>query len=101
MLSSLTQVISKMPTLHLRHVYSLTKIAGSTHCKMQGTLTIRKPVEPRSGHIQTLTAGIFDVDGVLLASPHEKAWRETLDGFADRDRSPPQCISPTSRASRA
>jgi HAD superfamily hydrolase (TIGR01509 family) len=30
-----------------------------------------------------LSAGIFDVDGVLLASPHEQAWREALVGFAD------------------
>ena len=29
------------------------------------------------------TAGIFDVDGVLMASPHEQAWREALLGFAD------------------
>lgn len=35
---------------------------------------------------QGLTAGIFDVDGVLLASPHERAWREALQGFADPDR---------------
>ena len=28
-------------------------------------------------------AAIFDVDGVLLASPHERAWREALDGLAD------------------
>ncbi|MGH1574166.1 HAD family hydrolase [Methylobacterium sp. P31] len=28
-------------------------------------------------------AFIFDVDGVLLASPHERAWREALAGFAD------------------
>lgn len=33
-----------------------------------------------------LTAGIFDVDGVLLASPHERAWREALAGFAEPDR---------------
>ena len=26
---------------------------------------------------------IFDVDGVLVDSPHERAWRETLAGFAD------------------
>jgi beta-phosphoglucomutase len=32
-----------------------------------------------------LTAGIFDVDGVLLASPHERAWREALKGFANPD----------------
>ena len=33
-----------------------------------------------------LGAGIFDVDGVLLASPHERAWREALAGFADPAR---------------
>jgi len=35
---------------------------------------------------QGLEAGIFDVDGVLLASPHERAWREALLGFADPER---------------
>jgi len=30
-----------------------------------------------------LCAGIFDVDGVLLASPHEQAWRDALAGIAD------------------
>ncbi|MDR7036043.1 HAD superfamily hydrolase (TIGR01509 family) [Methylobacterium sp. BE186] len=30
-----------------------------------------------------LTAAIFDVDGVLVDSPHERAWREALAGFAD------------------
>jgi beta-phosphoglucomutase len=34
----------------------------------------------------TLAAAIFDVDGVLVASPHERAWREALEGFADPDR---------------
>ena len=33
-----------------------------------------------------LTAGIFDVDGVLLATPHERAWREALPGIADPAR---------------
>jgi HAD superfamily hydrolase (TIGR01509 family) len=33
-----------------------------------------------------LTAGILDVDGVLLASPHERAWREALAGFAEPAR---------------
>lgn len=28
-------------------------------------------------------AFIFDVDGVLLVSPHERAWCEALAGFAD------------------
>ena len=31
-------------------------------------------------------AWIFDVDGVLLASPHERAWREALQGIADPAR---------------
>ena len=35
---------------------------------------------------QNLAAGIFDVDGVLLASPHERAWREALAGFAPSAR---------------
>lgn len=34
-------------------------------------------------HHQKLRAAIFDVDGVLLASPHERAWREALQGIAD------------------
>jgi beta-phosphoglucomutase-like phosphatase (HAD superfamily) len=42
-----------------------------------------EPTEPRSDPPPALTAGIFDVDGVLLASPHERAWREALPGFAD------------------
>ena len=33
-----------------------------------------------------LTAAILDVDGVLLASPHEQAWRDALAGFADPAR---------------
>ena len=33
---------------------------------------------------RTLLAAIFDVDGVLVASPHERAWREALAGYADQ-----------------
>jgi beta-phosphoglucomutase len=49
-------------------------------------MTVRELVRPGSEHSHTLTAAIFDVDGVLLASPHERAWREALKGFADPDR---------------
>ncbi len=35
---------------------------------------------------ERLAAAIFDVDGVLLASPHEQAWREALTGLADPAR---------------
>ena len=38
------------------------------------------------GHLDDLTAVIFDVDGVLLASPHERAWRDALQGLAEPDR---------------
>jgi len=37
-----------------------------------------------------LRAAIFDVDGVLLASPHERAWRDALVGFADPSRFTPE-----------
>ncbi len=33
-----------------------------------------------------ISAAIFDVDGVLLASPHERAWRDALAGIADPAR---------------
>jgi HAD superfamily hydrolase (TIGR01509 family) len=38
------------------------------------------PELPRAGAIGAV---IFDVDGVVVASPHEKAWREALEGFTD------------------
>src|ERR1700733_13651983 len=49
-------------------------------------MTILELARQRSDHPKALTAGIFDVDGVLLASPHERAWREALTGFADPGR---------------
>ena len=49
-------------------------------------MTMLEPAGLRSGHAYALTAAIFDVDGVLLASPHEQAWRQSLDGFAEPDR---------------
>lgn len=33
-----------------------------------------------------LTTAILDVDGVLLSSPHEQAWREALEGISDPAR---------------
>jgi HAD superfamily hydrolase (TIGR01509 family) len=33
-----------------------------------------------------ITAAIFDADGVLLDSPHERAWHDALAGFADPQR---------------
>ena len=46
--------------------------------------SLRQP-EPGGRRIE-LRAAIFDVDGVLVASPHERAWREALAGFADPAR---------------
>ena len=48
--------------------------------------TARPAPAPATGQPQRLTAAIFDVDGVLLASPHERAWREALAGYADPAR---------------
>lgn len=49
-------------------------------------MTIRETAGPMPDLLRTLFAGIFDVDGVLLASPHERAWREALHGFAEPGR---------------
>ena len=49
-------------------------------------MVILDPAETRFDPTRTLTAVIFDVDGVLLASPHERAWREALAGFAEPDQ---------------
>ena len=46
-------------------------------------MTICDPSGPWTTQPRSLTAGILDVDGVLLASPHERAWREALRGFAE------------------
>lgn len=45
-------------------------------------MTVVVEQSPETG----LAACIFDVDGVLLASPHERAWREALEGVADPER---------------
>ncbi len=43
---------------------------------------MRIPVKPTKRSL----ALVFDVDGVLLASPHERAWRDALQAFADPER---------------
>jgi beta-phosphoglucomutase len=46
-----------------------------------------KALDTETGSLGSgLAAVIFDVDGVLLASPHERAWREALQGLADPAR---------------
>ncbi len=52
--------------------------------------TAVEPEQRCSRHHHRLRAAIFDVDGVLLASPHERAWREALDGVADPSRFTPE-----------
>ena len=47
-------------------------------------------VQPSASGARRMSAVIFDVDGVLLASPHERAWREALAGFTDPDRLTPE-----------
>lgn len=50
--------------------------------KAMGYDTVELP--GATGRRNKLLAAIFDVDGVLVASPHERAWREALAGFADQ-----------------
>jgi beta-phosphoglucomutase len=47
-----------------------------------GAMTEPTPPDGR----RFLTAVIFDVDGVIVASPHEQAWREALAGITDPAR---------------
>ena len=49
---------------------------------------ITRPPAESAGMSQRprLSAVIFEVDGVLLASPHERAWREALQGLTDPAR---------------
>jgi beta-phosphoglucomutase len=44
------------------------------------------PLPQMCAQLRTLAGAIFDVDGVLVASPHEQAWREALAGYADPAR---------------
>jgi beta-phosphoglucomutase-like phosphatase (HAD superfamily) len=59
--------------------------SGSTTEKL-AHMAVHEPLEARSVAAGALRAAIFDVDGVLLASPHERAWREALRGLTDPDR---------------
>src|SRR5215469_16639687 len=45
--------------------------------------TLHAAMDHDDGRTTRLLAAIFDVDGVLVASPHERAWREALAGYAD------------------
>jgi beta-phosphoglucomutase len=49
-------------------------------------MTARFPRPARFDRSTTWTAAVFDVDGVLLCSPHERAWRDALATEADRER---------------
>jgi len=44
------------------------------------------PDEAAPNDRRKLDAIIFDVDGVVVASPHEQAWREALQGITDPNR---------------
>ena len=50
-----------------------------------------------------LTAKILDVEGMLRASPHERAWREALQGFNDSTQFTSELYHPavTSRPRRS
>ena len=53
--------------------------------------------EGQAEHPRRLAAAIFDVDGVLVASPHERAWQEALAGLMEgewRDIAPATSYRP-------
>ena len=52
-----------------RTVFELSQNPATTGFAARGSL---------GGHMPTFQGSIFDVDGVLVDSPHEKAWRESL-----------------------
>ncbi len=61
------------------------RTAGRNHPEpIAGIKTVTAALNPE--HARSWSAAIFDVDGVLLASPHEQAWRDALDGLADPAR---------------
>ena len=62
-----------------------TQLATRQKAVMQQASS-REPEMSELGRRSRLMGAIFDVDGVLVASPHERAWREALAGFADPAR---------------
>ena len=63
------------------------KLAGmKLQASDEGALTDAAHQRVSPARAPFLTAAILDVDGVLLASPHEQAWREALQGFSDPAR---------------
>jgi HAD superfamily hydrolase (TIGR01509 family) len=55
--------------------------------RVRRTMSEQAAKSPRAcAQRRTLAGAIFDVDGVLVASPHEQAWREALAGYADPAR---------------
>ena len=64
----------------------VAKVTDCYNLDLKNFMNIREHVRPKFEYCRTLSAAIFDVDGVLLASPHERAWREAVGSFADPDR---------------
>jgi beta-phosphoglucomutase len=63
---------------------SLSVPGRRTHSNDMPVMT-RSAIQDHSGG-ERLKVAIFDVDGVLLATPHERAWREALADFSDPAR---------------
>jgi len=53
---------------------------------INGATIVQDEVGLDTSHPVLLAAAILDVDGVLLASPHEQAWRDALGGLTDPAR---------------
>jgi beta-phosphoglucomutase-like phosphatase (HAD superfamily) len=46
---------------------------------------VARPILGQDGDVPAFQGAIFDVDGVLVDSPHEKAWRESLRELMESD----------------
>src|SRR6201996_8388037 len=78
---------STRSTSHVTAMTCRTSRAGPGDTRPWRSAPVRRrPTMSEAGPRGRLLAAIFDVDGVLVASPHERAWRESLAGYADPAR---------------
>ena len=72
------------PLFGLSHL-SIAPVVPTCNPARNG-LTRAHACQQYSPLLELSAAVIFDVDGVILASPHEHAWREALRGITDPAR---------------
>ncbi len=61
------------------------RAADSAGLSAPDPMTTGPPADVRGGRMPMFRGAIFDVDGVLVDSPHEKTWRESLRELMESD----------------